>query len=100
MIGYWDPSCPVKTGRRDILATAYVREGKTLVAVASWAAKRESVKLQIDWKALGLDPAKATCTAPRIKDFQPAAKFSPSAEIPVEPGRGWLLILREEARNH
>jgi hypothetical protein len=96
MIGYWDPSCPVKTGRSDILATAYVREGKTLVSVASWAAKKEPVKLQVDWKVLGLDPAKTTCTAPEIKDFQAAAKFSPSAEIPVEPGRGWLLILREE----
>ena len=31
MIGYWDPSCPVKTGRHDVLATAYVRQGKTLV---------------------------------------------------------------------
>jgi hypothetical protein len=94
MIGYWDPSCPVKTGHRDILATAYVREGKTLVSVASWAAKKESVRLQIDWKSLGLDPAKATCTAPAIQDFQPAATFSPSGEISVEPGRGWLLILR------
>ena len=37
MIGYWDPACPVKTGRKDVLATAYVKQGKTLVAVASWA---------------------------------------------------------------
>ena len=98
MIGYWDPSCPVKTGRRDLLATAYVGKGKTLISVASWATKRESVRLEIDWKALGIDPAKATCTAPAIQDFQPAAEFSPSGEIPVEPGRGWLLILQEDAR--
>ena len=50
----------------------------------------------MDWKTLGLDPAKATCTAPEIKDFQAAAKFSPTDEIPVPPGRGWLLILTEE----
>jgi hypothetical protein len=93
MIGYWDASCPVQTGRSDILATAYVRQGKTLVSVASWAPEKRLVKLQIDWKTLGLDAAKATCTAPEIKDFQRAAKFSPSDGIPVEPGRGWLLIL-------
>lgn len=96
MIGYWDSSCPVKTGRDDILATAYVREGKTLVSVASWAAKREAVKLQIDWKSLGLDPAKTKIVAPAIDNFQSAKQFSPTDEIPVEPARGWLLILSEE----
>ena len=34
---YWDPSCPLKTGRSNLFATAYVRAGKTLVSVASWA---------------------------------------------------------------
>jgi hypothetical protein len=95
MIGYWDPACPVKTGRKDILATAYFREGQTLVSVASWAAKKENVKLQIDWKSLGLDPGKVECVAPAIKDFQPGAKFVVGGEIPIEPGRGWLIILRK-----
>ena len=27
MIGYWVPSCPVKTGSREVLATAYVGDG-------------------------------------------------------------------------
>jgi len=35
MFGYWDPQCPVQTDRKDLLATAYVNEGKTLV---SWQA--------------------------------------------------------------
>jgi hypothetical protein len=98
-IGYWDPACPVKTGRNDVLATAYVRNGQTLVSVASWAAKKESVKLQIDWKSLGLDPAKTECVAPAITDFQPAAKFAIGGEIPIDPARGWLLILRD-TRSH
>jgi len=49
MIGYWDPECPVKTHRDDILATAYVGEGKTLVAVGSWAAKRK----RSNWISIG-----------------------------------------------
>ncbi len=56
MIGYWDPACPVKTGRDDVLATVYQREGQTLVAVASWAAAPVSVPLAIDFQQLGLDP--------------------------------------------
>ena len=64
------------------------------MSLASWAAKKESVKLQVDWKSLGLDPARMECVAPEIRDFQPAGKFSNAADIPVEPGHGWLLILR------
>ena len=35
MSGFWDPNCPVKTGRKDVLATAYVKRGKTLISLAS-----------------------------------------------------------------
>jgi len=35
MHGWWDPTNPVKTGRSDILATSYVKNGKTMIAVAS-----------------------------------------------------------------
>ena len=59
-------------------------------------AEKETIKLQIDWKALGLDPEKTKFVAPEIAKFQSAAEFSPTAEIPVEPGKGWLLILREK----
>ena len=95
-IGYWDPACPVKTGRKDVLATAYVKRGKTLVSLASWAKEPAQVRLGIDWKALGLDPQKAKLFAPAIQSFQPAALFEPTDEIPVAPARGWLLYLDEE----
>jgi hypothetical protein len=95
MIGYWDPACPVATSRQDILATAYVKPDKTLVSVASWATKAQKCRLKIDWKALGLDPAKAKMSAWEVKGFQPAREFRPTDEIPVEPGRGWLLVLHQ-----
>jgi hypothetical protein len=93
MIGYWDAACPVRTGREDILATAYVRPGRTLVSVASWAPQAAGVRLGIDWKALGLDPAKAALRAPEIAGFQKAATFKADEEIPVEPKRGWLILV-------
>jgi hypothetical protein len=95
MIGYWDPACPVKTDRKDVLATTYVKQGKTLVAVASWAPTAVKCKLNVDWKSLGLDPAKAKISAAEVKDFQSSAEFRPGDEVPVAPGRGWLLVIHE-----
>ena len=57
MVGYWVDARPVKTDHADVLATGYVREGRTMVALASWAKEQVDVKLAIDWAALGLDPA-------------------------------------------
>jgi hypothetical protein len=94
MIGYWSQRCPVKTGNKDVLATAYVQQGrKTLVSIASWAASDVNVRLSIDWGALGIDPKQAVLSAPEVKDFQPAARFGPDDPIPVPKGKGWLLIV-------
>jgi hypothetical protein len=93
MIGWWVHDAPVKTGRDDVLATSYVRHGRTLIALASWAPQDTAVTLQIDWKALGLKPGSATLKAPAVAGFQPAAEFKPGDTIPVERGKGWLLIL-------
>ncbi len=97
MIGWWVPANPVKTGRDDVLATAYVRDGRTLVALATWAKEPVDVRLTIDWKALGFDPAGARITAPAIDAFQPARSFAPGEAIPIEPGKGWLLVLAPAA---
>jgi hypothetical protein len=96
MIGYWDESCPVKTDRPNVLATAYVKQGKTLVSLASWAPETVECRLSIDWKALGLDPQKAHLFAPAIESFQRAALFSPDDPIPVYPARGWLLVIDQQ----
>jgi hypothetical protein len=95
MVGYWADSAPVKTDRPDVLATSYVRNGRTMVAVASWAIDTTDVTLAIDWPALGLDPAKATITASDIENFQPARTFAPGEPITVEPGKGWLLVIAQ-----
>lgn len=94
MVGWWVHDTPVKTSRDDVLATSYVRKGrKTLIALASWAPQKVGVKLTIDWKALGLSPGKATLTASAVEGFQPAATFKPGDEIPLEPGKGWLIVV-------
>ncbi len=94
MIGYWVSHNPIKTNNKDVLATAYVKDKKVMIAIASWAQDDTKFKLNIDWKALGIDPAKAKLIAPEITNFQPGSQFSPSDEIPVSKGKGWLLILK------
>jgi hypothetical protein len=94
MLGYWAPATPVKTDRADVLATTYTTRGKALVSIASWAKEPVTVTLQIDWKRLGLDPSRATITAPAVEKFQDARVFKVGEPIPVEPGKGWLLMLR------
>jgi hypothetical protein len=96
MIGYWVKTSPVKTTDSEILATVYKKDKKVMVAIASWAATDKKIKLLIDWKALHIDPAKATITAPAIKGFQAASQFSVSDDIPVEKGKGWLLIIQQQ----
>jgi len=95
MLGWWEKDCPVRTGREDVLATAYLRPGKTLIALASWAPTKTEVRLQMDWKALGLKASKARLVAPEIKDFQPARVWRLDEPIPVEPKRGWLIYVAE-----
>ena len=97
MYGYWSASCPVRTDRDDVLATVYVRPGRALVAVASWAPEPATIGLTIDWQALGLDPANARLRAPALPDFQPEATFAPADTIPFEPGKGWLLLIEPKA---
>jgi hypothetical protein len=96
MIGYWSPACPVKTDHKDILVTTYVKKGKVLISLASWATENAECRLAIDWKALSMNPLKVQLLAPSITDFQGSAQFSPDDVIPVEKGKGWLLVIREK----
>ena len=94
MIGYWAPGCPVKTGNEKVLATVYKKQGAALISIASWADGDVKIKLDIDWGKLGIDPSKATITAPAIDNFQVVKTFKEGDLIPVEKNKGGLLIIR------
>ncbi|HEY5085840.1 MAG TPA: glycoside hydrolase domain-containing protein, partial [Gemmatimonadaceae bacterium] len=95
MVGYWDPRAPVTTGRSDVLATSYVRPGRVLVAIGSWAPDTARIELNIDWKALGIDSSKAVMTEPAIAGFQRATSFDIADAIPISPAKGALVVIRE-----
>ena len=94
MFGFWSTNRPLRTDSADVYATAYVKDGQVLIAVASWSDKLENIRITFDWEALGINSRNARLTAPAVENFQNAATFRPSDRIPVEPGKGWLLILK------
>lgn len=94
MIGYWVKDNPVKTNSDKTLATIYSHPGeKTLISLATWEEADAPVSLSIDWKALGLDPARATLHAPRIEGFQEEKTWRPGEEIVVPKGKGYLIVV-------
>jgi len=94
MVPYFSPNCPVRSDHDSVLATVYRKEGKALIALASWSPTPLEVQLLIDWGALGIDARRAKIVAPAVKDFQDAATFAVGDRIPVAPAKGWLLVVQ------
>lgn len=94
MIGYWVNDCPVKTGRPDVLATVYKKEGQVLIALASWAAGPARILLDIDWAALGMNPNEVKMQMPAVKDFQESGSLKPGESFQVPEGKGFLIQIR------
>ena len=93
MIGYWVKDNPVKTGSNKTLATVYMRKGeRALISLATWEDSDAKISLNVDWKALGLDPSKVTLHAPAIENFQEEASWKSGDEITVPKGKGLLII--------
>lgn len=94
MIGYWSENCPVKTDNEKVLATVYRKNGTALISIASWAPESTDVRLKIDWKALGIDPAKADITVPDIRNFQTGRKLKPDEAVRIEKNKGLIVIVK------
>ncbi len=94
-IGYWADECPVKTGYRNAPASVYLKDNKAVVAIASWYGEHRDIWLHTDWNRLGLDRNRSVFRVPFIKDFQEEMIYKPWERIPVEPGKGIVLIIEE-----
>lgn len=93
--GWWSGLDPVTTSDANVIATTWIKPGSAMVALGSWRDDDASVRLTIDWKAIGLDPARSRIRAPAIAGFQDAASWAPDASITV-PGKKGLLLLVEQ----
>lgn len=94
MIGYWVTKNPVKTASNKTLATVYIHpKEKTLIALATWEDHDAKVKLTIDCKRLGLDPAHVRLHAPAIEDYQTEQYWKLGDTITVPQGKGLLIVI-------
>lgn len=93
MHGWWSESHPVSTGDSLVLATTWTRPGRAMVALGSWHDEDHTVKLTIDWKALGLNPTRTRLRAPAIEKFQQPATWSPTQPITIPGKKGLLLVV-------
>jgi hypothetical protein len=100
MLGFWQDACPVKTNNEAVKATAYVHRGERVaVAVASWAESNVDVRIDLDWSAVGLDPDKVKVSVPAIDFFQEKLAHASLDSVPLEPNKGWILVVsRGESR--
>lgn len=93
MIGYWDERPAVTADVPDVKATAFVREGRALVAVGNFSKEPRTAKLSFDWKRLGVDPARAKVEARPINGFQEGRTFAPGESVSIPAKRGLLLLI-------
>jgi hypothetical protein len=92
MLGYWLEDAPVTTDNPRVLATAYVRSGEALIALASWSDEDEIVRLSVDPTVLG-NSADWRIVAPAVEGLQSAAEVDlASVRIPANQG---LFILMQ-----
>jgi len=97
MMGYWQDACPAKTNHAAVKATAYVHRGERVaLAIASWADEQVDIKLDLDWDAIGLDPRNVTISVPEIAFFQDKLSNPSLDSIPVDPGKGWIIVIERK----
>lgn len=95
MIGYWEEKkCPAATDNKDTLCTVYkFPDNRAIIAVATWDSVDVKCKVNVDWKKLGIDPAKSVIYTPQIPGFQDERFFDLSKEITVPGGKGFLIMV-------
>lgn len=96
MVGFWEQSPVVTTDNKDVKATSYVKDGKTLISLGNFSDTKKTVKLNFDWQELDINSSKAILYAPYIEGFQIEREFSFDNNIEVPSKKGWLLILSDE----
>jgi len=93
MIGFWEEADPVKTTVKDVYITCYLKQDSVLLVLGSWLMEPVQVKLDIDWKKLGIDPKQAKITIPAIKNHQKEERVPAGLEIQLEPrGEKFIVI--------
>ncbi|MBQ7182093.1 MAG: hypothetical protein IJR87_12500 [Bacteroidaceae bacterium] len=91
MIGWWDDESAVLTSDPEVKATAFVRQGRVLVAVGNFSAQEKSVSLTFDWKRLGLRGDRIKARIPALKNFQDEASYDMVSPLVIPAKQGYII---------
>jgi hypothetical protein len=95
MIGYWDKNCPVACANAMIKSSVFKGKDDTVVSVANWSPKDQTVILKVDWAKMGLDPLKAEIIVPGIPNFQAEQKTVNLNHLMIPGGKGYLIVFKK-----
>lgn len=96
MLGFWNPDCPVQTNHPELRATVYRQAHQAMIVVGSWAKEDTQVLLQIDYDALGMNPADMELSIPAIDHFQESYPIVQGQPLHIPAGEGRLILLTEK----
>ena len=96
MIGFWEDDVPVKADHESIRVTAYLKVDEILLSIGNYDDSNSKFHLHIDWKKLGLDPAKVEFVQPGVEGFQEGCHYTDGQEMSIEPRKGLLIYLKQE----
>lgn len=96
MVGYWDKKPVVTTSSKNVLATAYIKNKKILICMASWEPTTTTVTFSIDLKRAGLNADSVRVMAPAIIGLQTEKYLKLNSSITINLIGGCILIVDED----
>jgi hypothetical protein len=99
MLGWWEASPAVTASDSNVKVTAFVKQGKTLLAVGNFSSSQTAVTLDVNWAALGLDSNTCSFYAPGAIGFQAQALYQPGDSITIPAKQGWMFIVQSGNSN-
>ena len=96
-VGYWDPANPVKTNNKDVLASAYLKKDKVMIAMGNWTNDEQKVSLDLDWSKLGMNAGKVKIEIPQIKNFQTEGEAD-LKNLTLPASKGMILIISQQKK--
>lgn len=97
-VGYWDAANPAKTDNKDVLASAYLKKDKVMIALGNWTDTEQKVSLDLDWEKLGMDVAKAKIEIPEIDRLQ-GEGVADVKHLTIPASSGLILIISQSTLN-
>lgn len=95
MIGFWDERAMATVDNDQVKATLFYGPRQSILAVACWGDQDQPCTIQLDWEAMGYDPAQIRILQPAIEGFQPALDTPDLQHLVLPQGKGYLFVIEQ-----